>query len=77
MKKANLKLNEYLQKCQEENKETDQRLEKLLKDNKDSNNNMIFINRGGSKKVEVEDNFEDEEVVERTEKIGKITKIEP
>lgn len=28
-------------------------------------------------RVEVEDNFDDEEVVERTEKIGKITAIEP
>jgi hypothetical protein len=60
MKKANTKLNDYLQKCEQDQKAIDVKYEKLAKDNRDLNNNMIFINRNNSKKVEVEDNFEDE-----------------
>lgn len=76
MKKANIKLNDYLSKCEEDNKAITEKYEKLAKDNKDNNRNLIMINRG-TPRVEVEDNFDDEEVVERTEKIGKIAAIGP
>lgn len=36
----------------------------------------MMINKA-TPRVEVEDNFDDEEVVERTEKVGKITVVEP
>lgn len=71
MKKANTKLNDYLAKCEEDNKAITEKYEKLAKDNKDNNRNMIMINKERTR-VEVEDNFDDEEVVERTEKIGRI-----
>lgn len=36
----------------------------------------MLINRNASKKVDLEDDFADGGVVERTEKVGKVTKIE-
>lgn len=42
-----------------ENKETQERLNKLQKDNKELNTNLLFIKKD-NQKAEVEDHFEDD-----------------
>ena len=42
-----------------ENKETEERLNKLQKDNKELNTNLLFIKKD-YQKVEVEDHFDDD-----------------